>query len=128
MDKLIVYHTVEGDLHIVVPSSFAWEEFQKKGMDFDTFMNQEVAKAVPQGIKYEIIDRSSIPLDRTFRGAWRWNSTKKCMEHDFEKCKKIKAQQLHDEKRIQEAKRIDKNILTAIDSVTDIETLKNLQI
>jgi hypothetical protein len=126
-DKVIVYHTVEGDLHIVIPSPFAWEEFEKKGMSFDIFMKDEVAKAVPSGVVYEIIDRSLIPSDRTFRDAWKWNSAKQCVEHDFEKCKKIRAKQIHDEKRAQEAKKIDNAILDKIDSITDIEALKNLK-
>ena len=32
------------------------------------------AKDVPAGKLYEIVDVSEIPEDRTFRGAWTWQS------------------------------------------------------
>ena len=32
------------------------------------------AKDVPAGVPYKIVDVSEIPEDRTFRGAWAWQS------------------------------------------------------
>ena len=30
-----------------------------------------IAKDVPEGVDYEVVDLSSLPTDRYFRGAWR---------------------------------------------------------
>ena len=59
--KRIIYQTNEG-LAILIPTG--------------DLTNEEVArKDVPAGVDYWIVDTTSIPEDRTFRGAWEADLT-----------------------------------------------------
>lgn len=61
MDQVIIYPKDDGGVAIVVPAP-------ECGLSV-----QEVAdKSVPSGKPYKIINRSNIPLDRTFRNAWEY--------------------------------------------------------
>ena len=63
MDQRIIYPTDEGGVAIITPT-----------LDYlETHTIEElVAKDVPQGKPYKIVDVSDIPTDRTFRDAWEY--------------------------------------------------------
>ena len=56
--KRIIYPTNEGGVAIIVPA------------DCGLTIEQIVAKDVPAGKPYQIVDVADIPTDRTFRNAW----------------------------------------------------------
>jgi hypothetical protein len=61
----IIYNQDNGVAAIIIPSPEALE----------TMTIEEIAaKDVPAGKPYQIIDASELPSDRTFRGAWTWQS------------------------------------------------------
>jgi hypothetical protein len=62
MNQRIIYPTDDGGVAIIVPA------------DCGLSIEQIAAKDVPAGKPYEIVDVSDIPSDRTFRGAWTWQS------------------------------------------------------
>lgn len=53
----------------------------------DEFVNRVAIKDVPHGIQFQIVDESSIPVDRAFRNAWVVGAGK--VDHDLNKCKLI---------------------------------------
>ena len=60
--KRIIYQTNEGGVAIIVPA------------DCGLTIEEIAAKDVPAGTAYSIVDVADIPTDRTFRGAWSWES------------------------------------------------------
>ena len=62
MNQRIIYPTDDGGVAIIVPA------------DCGLTIEQIAAKDVPAGKPQEIVDVSEIPSDRTFRGAWAWQS------------------------------------------------------
>jgi hypothetical protein len=62
MNQRIIYPTDDGGVAVIVPA------------DCGLTIEQIAAKDVPAGKPYEIVDVSEIPSDRTFRGAWAWQS------------------------------------------------------
>jgi hypothetical protein len=60
--KRIIYQTEEGGVAIIVPA------------DCGLTIEQIAAKDVPAGKPYKIVDAADIPTERTFRGAWSWES------------------------------------------------------
>jgi hypothetical protein len=62
MNQRIIYPTDEG-VAVIVPAP-----------ECGLTIEQIAAKDVPAGKPYEIVDVSEIPEDRTFRGAWSWQS------------------------------------------------------
>jgi hypothetical protein len=59
MNQRIIYQTPNGGVAIIVPapgSGLTIEEIARKD--------------VPPGVRYQIVDASTIPTDRTFRDAW----------------------------------------------------------
>lgn len=65
MNKIIIYPNSEGGVSVVYPTPEALETL--------TF-EEIIAKSVPEGIEYKIIDVSQLPQDRTFRNAWSWEA------------------------------------------------------
>jgi hypothetical protein len=63
MNQRIIYPTDDGGVAVIVPSP-----------NCGLTIEQIAAKDVPAGKPYEIVDVSEIPSDRTFRGAWTWQS------------------------------------------------------
>jgi hypothetical protein len=61
MNKRIIYATDDGGVAVVIPSG-------------EVSIDVVIEKDVPAGKPYEIVDVSEIPSDRTFRGAWTWQS------------------------------------------------------
>jgi hypothetical protein len=60
--KRIIYTNDEGGVAIIVPA------------DCGLTIEEIAAKDVPAGKPYSIVDTADIPTDRTFRGAWSWES------------------------------------------------------
>ena len=54
----IIYKTADGGVAVIVPA--------------DTI--EACIKDIPEGAEYAIVDAADIPEDRTFRGAWTWES------------------------------------------------------
>lgn len=54
----IIYKTPDGGVAIIIPA--------------DTI--EACMKDIPEGAEYAIVDAADIPEDRTFRGAWTWES------------------------------------------------------
>ena len=63
MNKRIIYKTEEGGVAVLIPTP---EYLQ------DHTIEELAAKDVPEGAKFEIVEDSEVPSDRTFRGAWTW--------------------------------------------------------
>ena len=61
--KRIIYKKEDGGVAVLVPSL---EYLQNHTIE------KLAAKDVPAGVKFEIVDVSDIPEDRTFRNAWTW--------------------------------------------------------
>ena len=61
MNQRIVYPTDDG-VAVIIPA------------DCGLTIEEIAAKDVPAGVPYKIVDVSEIPEDRTFRGAWAWQS------------------------------------------------------
>ena len=62
-DLRIIYPTEEGGVAVIVPSPNYVAEHGIEAV---------VAKDVPAGKPYKIIDVSEVPSDRTFRNAWEY--------------------------------------------------------
>jgi hypothetical protein len=60
MNSRIIYPTDDGGVAIIVP------------VDCGLSINEIVAKDVPAGKPYKIVDVADIPTDRTFRDAWEY--------------------------------------------------------
>ena len=65
MNQRIIYQTDDGCVAVIVPAP---EAVALMGID------AIAKKDVPTGKPYKIVDVSEIPSDRTFRGAWTWQS------------------------------------------------------
>jgi hypothetical protein len=64
MNHRIIYPTDDGGgVAVIVPAP-----------ECGLTIEEIAAKDVPAGKPYEIVDVSEIPSDRTFRGAWTWQS------------------------------------------------------
>lgn len=59
MNQRIIYPNDEGGVAIVIPSG-------------ETSIEEVIAKSVPAGKPYKIVDVADIPTDRTFRNAWEY--------------------------------------------------------
>jgi hypothetical protein len=63
MEKRIIYPTDNGGVAVIIPSPEYLETHT---------IEELVAKDVPQGKPFKIVDVSDIPSDRTFRDAWEY--------------------------------------------------------
>ena len=63
MNQRIIYPNNNGGVSIVIPAP----EFIKTHTIEDV-----IAKSVPAGKPYKIVDVADIPSDRTFRNAWEY--------------------------------------------------------
>tara|TARA_R110000772_G_scaffold82491_1_gene174911 strand:+ start:231 stop:419 length:189 start_codon:yes stop_codon:yes gene_type:complete len=59
----IIYETEEGGVAVLIPTP---EYLQ------DHTIEELAAKDVPEGAKFEIVEDTDVPSDRTFREAWTW--------------------------------------------------------
>lgn len=64
MDKRIIYTGDDGMVAVIVPAP-----------ECGLTIEQIAAKDVPQGAVFEVVDVIDIPSDRTFRGAWRHDTS-----------------------------------------------------
>lgn len=59
----VIYPTDDGGVAVIIPAA-------ECGLSIE-----EIAvKDVPSGKPFQIVDDADIPTDRTFRGAWTWQS------------------------------------------------------
>lgn len=63
MNQRIIYQTDDGGVAIIIPAP-----------DCGLTIEEIAAKDVPADKPYKIVDVADIPSDRTFRGAWTWQS------------------------------------------------------
>jgi len=59
MNQRIIYPNDEGGVSIVIPTD-------------EASIDEIIAKSVPEGKPYKIVDVADIPSDRTFRNAWEY--------------------------------------------------------
>ena len=62
MNQRIIFKTDDGGVAVIIPA------------DCGLTIEEIAQKDVPAGKEYQIVDVSEIPSDRTFRGAWQWQS------------------------------------------------------
>ena len=62
MNQRIIYKTDDDGVAVIIPA------------DCGLTIEEIAQKDVPAGKEYQIVDVSEIPSDRTFRGAWQWQS------------------------------------------------------
>jgi hypothetical protein len=93
MDYRVIYTTEDGGVAVVVPTP-----------DSGLTTGEVIARSVPQGIPYEIVDKAAIPSDRLFRNAWERNG--KVVEHSITKCKTV-AHEIRRNKRAAEFAPLD---------------------
>ena len=63
--KKIIYPTDDGGVAVIHPTDDYLETHS---------IEELVAKDVPTGKPYKIVDASDIPTDRTFRSAWEYTA------------------------------------------------------
>jgi hypothetical protein len=63
MNQRIIYPTDDGGVAVIVPAA-------ECGLSIE----QIAAKDVPAGKPFKIVNVSDVPSDRTFRGAWEFQS------------------------------------------------------
>jgi hypothetical protein len=61
MNKRIIYPNENGGVNVIIPAP-----------NWNGTIEELVAKDVPSGVPYKIVDVSEIPSDRTFRNAWEY--------------------------------------------------------
>lgn len=67
-DRVILYHEpISNDLHIIIPAPSGRLPKESE----DDWIARIVAKDVPSGVAFRVVDRSVIPTDRTYRNAWK---------------------------------------------------------
>ena len=62
INKRIIYPTPNGGVAIIIPA------------DCGLSIEEIIAKDVPEGTEYRIVEDSEIPSDRTFRNAWEYSA------------------------------------------------------
>ena len=63
MNQRVIYPTPDGGVAILIPIP-----------DCGLTLEEIIAKDVPLGVPYKIIDAADIPADRTFRNAWEYTA------------------------------------------------------
>lgn len=63
MNQRVIYPTPDGGVAILMPIP-----------DCGLTLEEIIAKDVPPGVPYKIIDAADIPADRTFRNAWEYTA------------------------------------------------------
>jgi len=62
MDKVVAFELDNGGVGLLYPAS-----------DCGLTLAEIIAKDVPRGVRYRIIDKAIVPVDRTYRDAWTMN-------------------------------------------------------
>lgn len=63
MNQRVIYPTPDGGVAILIPIA-----------DCGLTLEEIIAKDVPPGVPYKIVDAADIPADRTFRNAWEYTA------------------------------------------------------
>ena len=63
MNQRVIYPTPDGGVAILMPIP-----------DCGLTLDEIIAKDVPPGVPYKIIDAADVPADRTFRNAWEYTA------------------------------------------------------
>lgn len=63
MNQRVIYPTPDGGVAILIPIP-----------DCGLTLEEIIAKDVPPGVPYKIINAADIPTDRTFRNAWEYTA------------------------------------------------------
>lgn len=63
MNQRVIYPTPDGGVAILMPIP-----------DCGLTLDEIIAKDVPPGVPYKIVDAADIPTDRTFRNAWEYTA------------------------------------------------------
>ena len=63
MNQRVIYPTPDGGVAILMPI-----------LDCGLTLDEIIAKDVPPGVPYKIIDAADVPADRTFRNAWEYTA------------------------------------------------------
>jgi len=63
MNQRVIYPTPDGGVAILMPI-----------LDCGLTLDEIIAKDVPPGVPYKIIDAADVPTDRTFRNAWEYTA------------------------------------------------------
>jgi hypothetical protein len=63
MNQRIIYPTDDGGVAVIIPAP-----------ECGLTIEEIATKDVPSGKPYKIVSVNDIPSDRTFRGAWTWQS------------------------------------------------------
>lgn len=96
----IIYQNESGGVSVIIPTG-------------ELSIEEVIAKDVPDGVVYEIVEDNVIPTDRTFRNAWVMGDC--CIDHDIEKCKDI-SHDIRRAKRSEEFQPYDEVIMKQIPS------------
>ena len=73
MVKRVVWNDPElGHIRILV-ACFDAADVRVAGEDDDAFLTRLIAKSVPDGMAYHIVEDTDLPTDRYFRDAWEWS-------------------------------------------------------
>ena len=73
MVKRVVWNDPElGHARIFVPY-FDASDVRLTGESDDDFLTRLIAKVVPDGMEYHIVEDTDLPTDRYFRNAWEWS-------------------------------------------------------
>ena len=73
MDKSLVYTRPDGGVSVVIPAPALWADYQRQGLSEQQFLEDVAASSIPQGTAYEVMDKSELPANRTYRDAWKLN-------------------------------------------------------
>ena len=127
---LILLKNLDGSVGIMYPV-----------LDCGLTLEQIIAKDVPKGVPYEVVDDSAIPSDREFRNAWKHDLTV-----DIAKAQEITKNRLRNERQpllekldvevmknitdlvklaeIETQKQVLRDITKVVDTLTTVEELK----
>ena len=83
MNERIIYPNDDGGISIVIPTG-------------EVSIEKVIAKAVPQGKQYQIVDVANFPTERVFRDAWEL--TGEAVSVNFDKAVEITKQRLRTER------------------------------
>lgn len=89
--KVITYKNENGGLSIVHPAQNA----RRPNENEEDWLARVAARSVPEGVSYQIVDKSIIPEDRTWRDAWTLGDN--AISVDIKKARGVRKKQLQTE-------------------------------
>lgn len=78
MEKRIIINNGGGTVAVIIPAT-------KCGLTLEEI----IAKDIPRGAKYRVVNVSALPVDRTFRGAWTDDNPTETVDVDILRAKRI---------------------------------------